>query len=112
MMEYTKVRGKIMEENIEALKEKEIRELKIKRTINKIRPYIQRDGGDVEFSRLEDDVVYVKMHGACLGCAILDSTLKDGIEALILDQVEGVREVRLDMGDAYGDIEKLFEESL
>ena len=86
-----------MEDTIEALKEKEIKELKIKRTINKIRPYIQRDGGDVEFSRLEGDIVYVKMHGACVGCSILNTTLKDGIEALILDEVEGVSEVRLDI---------------
>ncbi len=74
--------------------EKKIEE--IKKAIEKIRPYIQRDGGDVSFSRLEDDIVYVRVHGACVGCGILDVTLKDGIEAIILDEVEGVREVRLD----------------
>lgn len=64
--------------------------------IEKIRPYIQQDGGDVEFVRLEDDIVYVSVHGACLGCSSLDMTLKDGVEALILDEVEGIKEVRLD----------------
>ena len=100
-----------MTETIEALKEKEIKELKIKRTINKIRPYIQRDGGDVEFSKLVDDIVYVKMHGACVGCSILDTTLKDGIEALILDEVEGVKEVRLDIEAMFEPIDKMFHES-
>ena len=67
----------------------------VKKTIEKVRPYIQADGGDVEFVKLEDDIVYVKVHGACVGCLALDSTLKDGVEALILDEVEGIKEVKL-----------------
>ena len=65
------------------------------KTIEKCRPYIQADGGDVEFVKLEDDIVYVSVHGACVGCMALDATLKDGVEALILDEVEGIKEVRL-----------------
>ena len=68
----------------------------VKQAIEKIRPYIQRDGGDVTFERLEDDIVYVRVHGACLGCSALDLTIKDGIEAIILDEVPGIKEVRLD----------------
>ena len=67
----------------------------IKKTIEKCRPYIQADGGDVEFVKLEDDIVYVRVHGACVGCMALDATLKDGVEALLLDEVEGIKEVRL-----------------
>ena len=67
----------------------------VKKTIEKVRPYIQGDGGDVEFVKLIDDIVYVKVHGACVGCMALDATLKDGVEALILDEVEGIKEVRL-----------------
>ena len=67
----------------------------VKKTIEKVRPYIQNDGGDVEFVRLEDDIVYVSVHGACVGCMALDATLKEGVEALILDEVEGIKEVRL-----------------
>ena len=59
----------------------------VKQTIEKIRPYLQRDGGDVEFVSLEDDVVYVKVFGACVGCLSLNETLKDGVMALILDEV-------------------------
>ena len=67
----------------------------IRKTIEKVRPYIQNDGGDVQFVRLEDDIVYVSVHGACVGCMALDYTLKEGVEALLLDEVEGIREVRL-----------------
>lgn len=71
-------------------------EEKVIETIEKIRPYIQRDGGDVEFVRFEDGIVTVRMLGACADCLSLDETLKDGIEAILLDEVEGVTEVRLD----------------
>ena len=67
----------------------------IEKTIEKVRPYLQADGGDVEFVKLEDDIVYVKVHGACVGCMALDMTLKEGVEALILDEVEGIKEVKL-----------------
>lgn len=67
------------------------------KTIEKIRPYLQADGGDVEFIRLEDDIVYVKVMGACVGCSALEMTLKDGVGALIMDEVEGIKDVRLDL---------------
>ena len=61
--------------------------------INKIRPYLNNDGGDVEFIKLENGIVYVRMIGACAGCAMQDETLKDGLEALLLEEVPGVVEV-------------------
>lgn len=67
----------------------------IRKTIEKVRPYIQNDGGDVQFVKLEDNIVYVSVHGACVGCMALDYTLKEGVEALLLDEVEGIKEVRL-----------------
>ena len=73
----------------------ETMETQVKNVIEKIRPYNQRDGGDVEFVSLEDGVVTVKMLGACSECLSLDATLKDGIEAILLDEVPGVTEVRL-----------------
>jgi len=72
-------------------------ERKIISTLEKIRPFIQRDGGDVEFVRLEDDgTVYVKMHGACVGCGMLDTTLNDGIKEILMDEVPGVTEVKIE----------------
>ena len=68
-----------------AVIEKQVQEI-----IRKIRPYIQRDGGDIRYVRYEDGIVYVEMLGACVGCGALDSTLKDGIEAILLEEVPGI----------------------
>ena len=64
--------------------------------LEKIRPYIQRDGGDVEFVSLQDGIVTVRMLGACADCMSLNDTLTDGIEALVLDEVPGIVEGRLE----------------
>jgi Fe-S cluster biogenesis protein NfuA len=58
--------------------------------ITKVRPYLQRDGGDIEVIDVEDGIVYVKMLGACDGCMALDVTLKQGIETMLLENVPGV----------------------
>jgi Fe-S cluster biogenesis protein NfuA len=71
---------------------------RIEKTINKIRPYIQQDGGDVELVDFKDGVVTVRMLGACAGCMALDVTLTDGIQAILLDEVPEVKEVKLDTG--------------
>ena len=65
-------------------------ELQVKTILNKIRPYLQQDGGDVEFVSIKDGIVYVRMLGACIGCSSIDITVKDGIEALLLEEVPGV----------------------
>lgn len=70
-------------------------EKEIIKVINKIRPYIQRDGGDVEFVRFEDGIVFVRMLGACQGCSSVYDTLEGGIEAILLDEVAGVKKVML-----------------
>lgn len=67
----------------------------VKNILKKIRPYIQHDGGDVEFVDFVDGVVYVKMLGACVGCASIDLTLKDGIEAILIEDVPGVIAVEI-----------------
>ncbi len=56
----------------------------------KIRPYIQRDGGDVEFVKFVDGIVYVKLLGACVGCSASDSTINDVIEQILVEEVPGV----------------------
>ena len=66
---------------------------KIKEIINKLRPYLLGDGGDIEFVKYENNIVYIKMLGACAGCALIDYTLKDGIEMAIKEEVPEVKEV-------------------
>ena len=58
---------------------------RIEHTINKIRPYIQADGGDVQLIDYEDGVVTVAMLGACAGCMAIDTTLNEGIQALLIE---------------------------
>ena len=69
-------------------KEKEILE-----TLDLIRPFLNSDGGDVEFVKYEDNIVYVKLVGACAGCAMANATLKDGIEAALKDAIPEIKEV-------------------
>ena len=66
---------------------------KIKEIINKLRPYLLGDGGDIEFVKYENNIVYIKMLGACAGCALIDYTSKDGIEMAIKEEVPEVKEV-------------------
>ena len=69
-------------------------EEKIKSTIEKMRPFLINDGGDLEYITYEDNIVYIKLKGACQGCPMMDITLKDGIELAIKEEVEEVIEVR------------------
>ena len=50
--------------------------------IDKIKPYLNSEGGDIEFVKFENGIVYVRMMGACLDCMMLDDTLKGGVEAI------------------------------
>ena len=66
----------------------------IKNVIHKLRPYLQRDGGDIEYVDFKDGIVYVRMLGACAGCTMIDDTLKDGVEQILMEEVPGVLEVQ------------------
>ena len=65
-------------------------EKQIIEVLDKLRPYLQRDGGDVEFVKFEEGIVYVRMLGACAGCMYVEATLSDGIEEALLEEVPGV----------------------
>ena len=69
-------------------------ELRIKVIIDKVRPFLISDGGNLEFVKYEDNIVYVKLTGACQDCPMLDVTLKDGIEELIINEIPEVKEVK------------------
>ncbi len=64
--------------------------------IEKIRPYIQQDGGDIELLGIDENaIVYVAFKGACAGCMMAGQDFSSGIKLLILDEVPGVRDVML-----------------
>ena len=60
----------------------------------KIRPMLQRDGGDIELVEVNDGVVKVRLTGACKGCPMSQMTLKQGVEKLLLKEVPGLKEVQ------------------
>ena len=66
---------------------------KIQKIIDKIRPALQADGGDVEFVDFEDGVVKVRLKGACAGCPMSQMTLKNGIERLLKQEIPEVKSV-------------------
>ncbi|ADM71705.1 NifU family protein [Paenibacillus sp. SEL3] len=61
--------------------------------LDKLRPFLQRDGGDVELVDVEDGIVKLKLVGACGSCPSSTITLKAGIERALLEEVDGVQEV-------------------
>jgi Fe-S cluster biogenesis protein NfuA len=73
----------------------------IEDVIQKIRPAIQADNGDIYLRDVDEDtgVVTVELVGACVSCPASTVTLKAGIERILKDRVEGVTEV-LDAGQA------------
>ncbi|MCM1260295.1 MAG: NifU family protein [Anaeroplasma bactoclasticum] len=62
----------------------------IKQTIKKLRPYLNADGGDLDYVKFENGIVYVRLLGACIGCSSSDDTITNGVEALLLEEVPGV----------------------
>jgi Fe-S cluster biogenesis protein NfuA len=67
---------------------------KVQQAIDKIRPMLQRDGGDVELVDVQDGVVTVRLRGACAGCPMSQMTLKNGIEKLLKQEVPEVISVQ------------------
>lgn len=67
----------------------------IKEVIDSIRFYINQDGGDLEFIDFDEETgsVTIKILGACVGCALIDVTYKDGLETILKSEVEGVNSV-------------------
>ncbi len=65
----------------------------VQEVLNKLRPFLQRDGGDVELVDIEDGIVKVRLTGACGSCPSSTITLKAGIERALLEEVPGVKEI-------------------
>lgn len=67
---------------------------KVQAAIEKIRPMLKADGGDVELVNVSDEgIVQVRLQGACSGCPMSQMTLKNGIERIIKQEVPGIKSV-------------------
>lgn len=66
---------------------------KVQEVLEKLRPFLLRDGGDVELVDIEEGIVKLRLLGACGSCPSSTITLKAGIERALLEEVPGVLEV-------------------
>ena len=66
---------------------------KVEAALEKVRPVLLADGGDVQLIDVQDGVVKLKLTGACGGCPMATMTLKGGIEQVLKEQVPEVKEV-------------------
>jgi Fe-S cluster biogenesis protein NfuA len=67
---------------------------KVEQVLEKIRPTLQADGGDVELIEVtENGIVKVRLQGACKGCPMSQITLKNGIERLLLKEIPELKAV-------------------
>jgi Fe-S cluster biogenesis protein NfuA len=65
----------------------------VEKVLQKIRPSLQADGGDIELVDIQDGVVRVKLTGACGGCPMSQMTLKMGVERVLKEEVPEVKGV-------------------
>lgn len=65
----------------------------VQEVLNKLRPFLLRDGGDVELIDVEDGVVMLRLMGACGNCPSSAITLKAGIERALTTEVPGIKEI-------------------
>lgn len=77
---------------------------RINHTLNKIRPYIQADGGDVQFVDYKDGTVTVTMLGACAGCFMASADISEGIQAILIDEVPEVKRVKMLESSPWGPV--------
>ena len=68
----------------------------IEATIDKVRPFLRRDGGDIDFVGYRDGIVYVTMIGACQGCIMAADDISAGVEIIVMEEVPGVIKVTCD----------------
>lgn len=76
------------EENPAVAAEEKTLEQRVTEVIDRVRPYLQRDGGDIDYLGITDEnVVQVKLQGACAGCPMSQITLSKGVEAALKEEI-------------------------
>jgi len=67
---------------------------RVEEVLNKVRPYLQADGGDIELVDItDDDIIKVKLTGACHGCPMSQMTLRAGVERALMSELPDVKRV-------------------
>ena len=65
----------------------------IKEIIDMLKPFLANEGGSIEFVKYEDNIVYIKMLGACADCVYVDDTISSSIESTIMEEIPEVKKV-------------------
>jgi Fe-S cluster biogenesis protein NfuA len=60
----------------------------------RIRPFLQKDGGDIEVKNFENGILYVELTGRCGGCPYAMRTLKEGVEKILKNYISQIKEVK------------------
>ncbi|MFZ2456838.1 MAG: NifU family protein [Candidatus Altiarchaeia archaeon] len=66
---------------------------KVAKVIEKVRPALQQDGGDIKLLEVKGDIAKVRLQGACAGCPMAQMTLKNYVEAMIRKEVPEIKKV-------------------
>jgi Fe-S cluster biogenesis protein NfuA len=69
---------------------------RINELLEKVRPYIQMHGGDVQLLRVEGDTAFVKVHGACVNCSLASVTYNKTIGPLLIKEIEEIANVEFE----------------
>jgi NFU1 iron-sulfur cluster scaffold homolog, mitochondrial len=96
---YTEAMAAIQQEDIEADNDNPELVKRIKDMIDTyVKPAVEMDGGNIEFKKFEQGVVYVILQGSCSGCPSSTVTLKSGIEGMLTRMIPEVKSVEAEMG--------------
>ena len=68
---------------------------KIELVLEKLRPYLKNDGGDIEFIDYKDGICYLKFLGHCANCSLMDVTLNEGIKEALISEIPEITDVKL-----------------
>lgn len=72
----------------------EITRERVEEVLTNVRPYLQMDGGDIELVNItEDNIVEVRLTGACVGCAMSQMTLRAGVERALMREFPELKRV-------------------
>lgn len=70
-------------------------EEKINEVLDKLRPFLINDGGNIEFIKYEDGICYISFTGACHDCALNSITLNEGIKEALINEIPEIIDVKL-----------------
>ena len=68
---------------------------RIEEVLDKLRPFLINDGGNIEFIKYEDGICYLKFLGHCATCPMMLMTLNDGIKEALVNEIEEITDVKL-----------------